>query len=205
MSEVVIHGVPVSSYVRTARMICAEKGVAHRLEKIQLGSDEHRALHPFAKMPIFDHGEVRLYETIAIAHYVDATFDGPALIPDEAHARVRTHQWVSIATSYLYPQIIRGVVLHYVFPKGDNGEIDRDAVDAARPQVEHHLGVLEHELERNEWLAGPFGIADLFVTAIVSSLKRTPEAALLERVPHVRRHLEAVAARPAGPYLVPRD
>ena len=46
-----------------------------------MGSASHLALHPFDRVPIFQHGDFTLYETSAIATYVDEAFEGPALSP----------------------------------------------------------------------------------------------------------------------------
>ena len=47
----------------------------------------------------------RLYETAAIALYVDEAFTGPALQPTTAQARARMHQWISSLNGYYYPNI----------------------------------------------------------------------------------------------------
>lgn len=91
MSEVVVYGFPQSTYVRTALMCLIEKGVAHRLEAANPGDGANRERpHPFGKVPAFSHGDVDLYETSAIARYIDAAFEGPALIPEDTKAAART-------------------------------------------------------------------------------------------------------------------
>ncbi|MEE8248170.1 MAG: glutathione S-transferase N-terminal domain-containing protein, partial [Alphaproteobacteria bacterium] len=45
MTEVVIYGFPQSTYVRTARLVCEEKGVAYDLAPVEFGSPEHLELH----------------------------------------------------------------------------------------------------------------------------------------------------------------
>ena len=47
MSDVTILGTSLSSYLRTTRMACEEKGISHDLEDLEFGSDGHAALHPF--------------------------------------------------------------------------------------------------------------------------------------------------------------
>ena len=44
MTEIVLYGFPQSTYVRTARLACEEKGVAHVLESIEFGGAAHRRL-----------------------------------------------------------------------------------------------------------------------------------------------------------------
>ncbi len=70
------------------------EGGAYRLEEINILEDAHktpeyRARHPFAKVPAFEHDGFELYETAAIMRYVDETFEGPSLQPDEPRARAR--------------------------------------------------------------------------------------------------------------------
>ena len=70
MTDVTLYGFPSSSYTWSARMACEEKGISHDLEAIEFGSDEHKALHPFAKIPVMKHGDLVLYETAAICQYI---------------------------------------------------------------------------------------------------------------------------------------
>ena len=45
--------------------------------------------HPFGRIPAFEHDGFRLYETGAIARYVDEAFEGPALQPKDPRAATR--------------------------------------------------------------------------------------------------------------------
>lgn len=67
MTDVVIYGFAQSSYVRTTRLVCEEKGVAYELAPVEFGSPAHLELHPFGKIPAFRHGDLVLHETSAIA------------------------------------------------------------------------------------------------------------------------------------------
>jgi len=69
-----ILGVPQSIYVRTVRMACAEKGVAARLIPVAPHSPEVLAINPFGTIPALRHGAVALFESKAIASYLDAVF-----------------------------------------------------------------------------------------------------------------------------------
>ncbi len=88
MADPVLYGPAFSTYVRSVRLALEEKGAPYRLEEINILEDahktpEHRARHPFAKVPAFEHDGFELYETMAIMHYVDETFEGPSLQPSE--------------------------------------------------------------------------------------------------------------------------
>lgn len=87
MSDPVVYGAAYSVCVRAVRMALAEKGVRYRLEEVDVFGPggppaEHRARHPFGRIPAFEHDGCRLYETGAITRYVDEAFAGPPLHPD---------------------------------------------------------------------------------------------------------------------------
>lgn len=84
MTEVVLYGFPLSTYVNVARLVLTHKGVAYDFHDIEqdMGGPRHLALHPFNRVPILEHGDFRLYETSAIIAYVDDVFGGAKLTPN---------------------------------------------------------------------------------------------------------------------------
>jgi hypothetical protein len=72
----------------------------------EMGTPTHLALHPFDRVPIMQHGDFMLYETSAIAAYVDEVFDGPKLTPADPQKRARVNQWISAVNAYYYPYLI---------------------------------------------------------------------------------------------------
>ena len=85
MADVTVYGFPISTYVNIVRLVLCAKGVPfdfHDLEP-EMGGADHLALHPFGRVPILRHGDFRLYETSAIALYVDEAFAGPAHLPPD--------------------------------------------------------------------------------------------------------------------------
>ena len=53
---VTIHGYLVSTWTRTICMACIEKGVDYELVPLAYGSEAHRRMHPFGKMPVVQTG-----------------------------------------------------------------------------------------------------------------------------------------------------
>ncbi|HEX4363553.1 MAG TPA: glutathione S-transferase family protein [Solirubrobacteraceae bacterium] len=104
-----IHGYPVSTYTRTATMACIEKGVAHELVPIEYGSAAHVALHPFSRIPVLEHDDTVIFETLAITSYIDEAFAGLALQPTDALARARMLEWVGLCSDYVYRDVVRGL------------------------------------------------------------------------------------------------
>ena len=72
-------GYRYSVYLRIVRVVLAEKGVAFahvEVDPFAGPPDWYLALHPFGRVPTLRHGDFVLYETSAIARYVDAAFAG---------------------------------------------------------------------------------------------------------------------------------
>lgn len=115
----VLHGYHLSVYNRAARLVLHEKGVDYRTVEVNPFADDvqasYRSLHPFGRVPVLVHGDFSLYETVAIARYVDAAFDGPRLTPDGPRAAASMTQIVSIVDSYGYWPMVRQVCVQRVF------------------------------------------------------------------------------------------
>ena len=70
-----------STYTRVVCMVCEEKGIEYTLTERPLNAPEIFAIHPLGKMPVLRHGDFVLFESKAIATYLDRSFGGPQLIP----------------------------------------------------------------------------------------------------------------------------
>ncbi len=197
MTQLVLIGPAASSYVRTARMTALEKGVPHALEPIELRSDAHGKLHPWHRVPILRHGDVALYETSAIARYLDDVGTGASLVPRTAAARGVMEQWISTVHCYLYASLIEGYALKYVLPKLRGQAPDLDAIRAGVPNLERDLARLDAAYAHGGWIAGDaLSLADLFVAPIVQTISMFPEGrAALAQTQHVSRAYEQLASR----------
>ncbi|MBK9034499.1 MAG: glutathione S-transferase family protein [Myxococcales bacterium] len=196
MTQIILHGPPQSSYVRTARMVAHEKGLAYQLAPVELGSADHLAKHPWGRVPLLTHGDVELIETSAIAHYLDAIGPGPALVPTAPVARAENEKWISVIHCYAYGDLVRNYLFHYLFPKTADGQPDRALIERDAPAMARDLRLFEAGF-RGEWLTGPtLALADLFLAPILTYVGMFPEAqAVLEGAPNLRRFQRAIGAR----------
>src|SRR5438128_4608197 len=90
-----------SSYTHAVRLICEEKGVAYVLTEKPLHAPEIRAIHPFGKMPVLRHGDLELFESKAIATYIDRSFPAPFVFPSEPRLAALTEQWASLVNTMI--------------------------------------------------------------------------------------------------------
>jgi glutathione S-transferase len=182
MTKIELIGAPFSSYVWVVRMACEEKGVPYDLIPAWMRSPEVYAIHPFGKIPVMRHGEIALCESKAIATYIDRTFPGPKLIPDDAHGAAEVEQWVSLVNTTIDPCMIRAYVLGHVIPRGADGQPDRAAIDRALPAMRQQVEVLDRAVARTGYLAGgSFTLADINLLPILYLIQRFPEGADLVR------------------------
>jgi glutathione S-transferase len=193
-------GNPLSTYVRTARMGFAEKGVAITLQSVKPHSPELLAVHPFGRMPALLDGETAIWETSAILRFADESFGyGTLLTPGRVADRVQCEQWVSAVNCYLYDTMIRRYVLPYLFPKGEGNQPDRAVIDQAVGEMPSQLAALEKAYTSRDWLAGPrLSFADLFVAPILYAIEQFPEGRrLLTDMPAIRRAQAVIRQRPS--------
>ena len=197
MSDIIVFGVPFSPFVRTVRMVLEEKGVAYQLVPSKPHSDEIYALHPFGKVPAFQHGDVCLCETIAISTYIDDVFDGPALIPADAVARAHMYKWISLFNDNCAPAMGLGLIVQRLVMPKMGGEPDEARITESIPKARHCLEVYDGALTGKDWLVGDtIGLADLFALPMFAYLPMIPEGdELLKGLPNLMRWYDAIVAR----------
>ena len=91
MSDVTLFGFPRSTFVKIVGLILTAKGVPYTFHNTE---DEmylpiHLQRHPFGRVPALQHDDFMLYETSAIAAYVDEVLPGPKFTPADGGAPTR--------------------------------------------------------------------------------------------------------------------
>ncbi|MDR3512363.1 MAG: glutathione S-transferase family protein [Caulobacteraceae bacterium] len=202
MTEVVVHGVPGSPYVRSVLLALNEKGAPHRLAPMGLGQNRtpaHLARHPFGRIPVIDHGDFQLYETQAIIRYVDAVFPGPSLRPADPLTAARADQITGVVDCYLFPKVSAIIGFHrLIAPRLLGWAPDEAAIAAAVPDARITFEALNRLIGDNPFMVGEaISIADLMVVPHIDFLAVTPEGSeLLEGTP-LLAWLERMRARPS--------
>src|SRR5712672_4098290 len=202
MTDVVVFGFPRSTYVHIVRLVLAHKGISYEFRDLEpdMGSAVHLALHPFDRVPILRHGGFTLYETSAIATYVDEAFEGAPLQPKNIQGRARMHQWISSVNSYYYPYMIYHVGHERnVFPRLGIPS-DEKVVAHALPKIEIGLQIVEKQLSHGQGflLGGEVTLADYYLLPSTYSFGRNREGqTMYPRFPVVQAWRERMEALPA--------
>jgi glutathione S-transferase len=176
MTTMQIYGMPQSSYTRVVRMVAHEKNAPYELVLARPHSPEIKAMHPAGKIPVMRQGDVTLFESRAIAHYIDDHFDGVPLTPRDKRGDAEVEQWVSYINTVTDPLLIRRYLFSYLFPKTADKKPDRAAIDAMQPELAQEIEVLDTALARSGHLAGDrLTLADIYLMPIIAYARQTPE------------------------------
>jgi glutathione S-transferase len=159
-------------------MVCEEKQVPYDLTIAAPQSPESHAIHPLGKIPSMRHGEVALFESKAIATYIDRAFPGPRLISDDAFGTAEVEQWVSCVNTTVNPLLIRNYILAHLIPTGADGQPDRTVIDRLLPAMRTQIGALDKAVSKTGYLAGQgFTLTDINLMPVLYFVQRFSEGA----------------------------
>jgi len=197
MAQLEILGVPQSTYTRVVRMVAHEKGAPYDLVIAPPHTPDVKAIHPAGKVPVMRHNGSTMFESSAIAHYIDSHFDGPALTPRDKQGDREVEMWISYINTVTDPLLVRRYLFSYLFPKTADKKPDRAAIDAMLPEVEREVGVLDEALAKTGHLVGDrLTIADIYLMPILAYLRQTPEGGpLIAKAKHLSAFYERNASR----------
>jgi glutathione S-transferase len=191
-----LFGASYSVYARIARLVLAECGQAYELVEVDIFDREnlppdYLARQPFGKIPALAHEDFRLYETDAIAHYVNEALGAGKLMPFGPRPRARCLQVMRIVDNYAYPALVWGL---YV---AETEEERTGALDAAvLAQARKVLGVLEGLMVGPYFLGEKLSLADLWAIPVFAYLRLAPSGpVLMGDCPRLQAWCDVMAGR----------
>ena len=193
MAKLTVYGTPVSTYVRTVRLLLEEAGVDYTLNKIDIfngenQSAEYLAKNPFGKVPTLEVDVELLYETAAITDYLNTVLASNKFSPSDPMQSARMRQIMAIIDSYLYPSAISTIVIQRLIVPTQGGKADEDKVKNAVAPAQKAVKAIESLAVASPYLLGSqVSIADLYLIPIFIYLKQTPEfEAITAQTPKLR-------------------
>lgn len=151
-------------------------------------SAAYREQHPFGKVPMYEEGDLVLFESGAIVLHIA---EKSALLPTEPIARARARAWVIAALNSVDPDIIA------------LGDIDHFAASepwaiARRPDLvtslQRRLNDVAVQLGSRDYLVGTFSAADIMMIMVLRGLRHTR---LVADTPILNTWRDRCEARPA--------
>ncbi|KRB13918.1 glutathione S-transferase [Mesorhizobium sp. Root695] len=198
MGRPIVYGANYSVYVRIVRLVLAEKGIDYELVPVDVFATEgipawYFQHHPFGRIPAFEHDGFRLFETSAIARYVDEVFAGPALQPTDARARATMNQIIGMLDAYAYRSMVWDVAVERLKKEAP----DERLIASGLSQASKALQTLSSLKAPGPWLLGDgLTLADLHAAPIIAYFVKVAEGqGLLAEFPEIQAWWTRIAGR----------
>ncbi len=203
MATLTVYGTPISTYVRTVRLLLERAGTDYTLKGVSIFNGESQsadylAKNPFGKVPTLEVDGVLLYETNAIVEYLDAVVADHKFSPAEPLRQAQMRQIMGIIDSYLYPRAIGTIVIQRLIVPSQGGTTDEALVNSAVAPAKTAVEAIEALTLGTPYLLGnDIGIADFYLIPIFIYLSKTPEfAAITAQTPKLKAWWEHVSQLP---------
>lgn len=171
-----------------------EMGLDYDLKAIDLMQGEQKtpeflALNPNGRIPVIVDDGFPVFESGAILIYL-AEKTGQ-FMPSDVKGRSQVLQWLMFQMGGVGPMMGQANVFFRYFPEKIQPAIDRYQKEGRRL-----FEVLESQLEKSEYLAGDYSIADMATWPWVRTHKWS--GIEVDGLPNLQRWMDAIAARPAA-------
>jgi len=163
----IIYGSTLSPFVRKVVAVCGEKGIEFDLQPTGFPNPggAFLAASPMKKMPAIDDDGFTLADSSAIAHYLEAKYPEPRLIPSDAESIGKIIWFEEFADTVLMSPCGKMFFNRVVAPRFMGREGDEAAAAAAERD---ELPPLLDYLERVVPDAGGFLVGDTLTLADIS-------------------------------------
>lgn len=178
-------------------MTLNETNTPYELVLVDFAKGEHKqpahlARQPFGQVPALDDDGFEMYESRAMARYIDGKAGNP-LTPKDAQGRAIMEQWISIETSNFAAHAMK-FIYHTVFGREQTPEV----LKAAGSALDLAYATMERQLGAHAFLAGSaLSLADVCFAPYLEYLTLTPAAGKLAEHPQVSKWWASVSSRPA--------
>ena len=175
-----------------------EAGLPYELVAIDTRKGEQHApafvaLNPNAKTPVLTDGEAVVFDSNAILLYL-ADKTGQFLPGNTPVLRAELHSWLMFVATGIGPYCGQAVHFKLFAPEPKEYAVNRYTFEAER-----HWRIVDERLAGREWMVGDsYTLVDMAVWGWARMLPRLMGEAAWTTFPHVKRHLDAINARPAA-------
>jgi glutathione S-transferase len=175
------------------RWALEEAGLPYRTRLLTQGDqdkDDYRALQPFGQVPIFQEGDLTLFESGAIVLHIGERCE--ALLPKDPAARARATQWLIAALNSIEPFTMEIARIDIFHAKEEWAKLRRPG---AVQFVQRRLAGLSKSLGDKPYLDGDrFTAGDLMMSTVLRVLNNTDIVTSDKRLAD---YVERCTARPA--------
>jgi glutathione S-transferase len=203
MSDITVYGIPGSPFLRSVEVTLREKAADYHVHAMSPGdmkTPRHLEMHPFGRIPIFEHGDFRIYETQAIIRYLDEIFPNPPLTPGNPQARARMNQVIGIIEWYFFPKAAAPIAFNRIIgPRLLGLPADEAAIADAMPMARTCFAEIDRLLGDQAYFTGnSVSLADIMLAAQLDLFADCAEGReLIQGTEGLPSWLERMLARPS--------
>jgi GSH-dependent disulfide-bond oxidoreductase len=175
-----------------------EAGLAYDLVPVDTRKGEQhapafRAINPNGKTPAMVDGDATVFDSNAMLLYL-AEKTGKFLPPNKPATRAQMHSWLMFVATGIGPYCGQAVHFKYFAPDPKEYAVNRYTFEAER-----HWKIVDDRLAGKEWMVGDtYTLVDMAVWGWARMIPRVIGPEALTQLPNVKRHLDAINARPAA-------
>jgi glutathione S-transferase len=169
-----LYGNPMSTCTRKVLATLHETNTPFEMNVVDFGKGEnkqpaHMAHQPFGQVPAIDDDGFGMYESRAIARYIDAKAGGK-MTPTDSKQRAKMEQWISVETEDFTPHAMK-FIYEGVFKRPQTPEVMQNATT----RLELACSVLDKNLAGKTFMVGDqFTIADVTYAPYIDYAMMTP-------------------------------
>ncbi len=170
---------PPSTNSRKVRIALLEKGLEFERINIDLSKREQKnsdylKIHPFGQVPALDDEGFIIYDSTVINEYLEDEYPYPSLMPKDSEGRARARLMEDFRDTHFNPYFVH-LIQEMRKPEGER---DAQRIDNARSEITRAFDRTESELNGNEYLAGPFSLADIAFSAGCPGVSLSPGSSI---------------------------
>jgi glutathione S-transferase len=194
---ITLYGHPGSTCTRKVLCTLHETNTPFEMVVIDFAKGEHKApphlaRQPFGRVPAIEEDGFEMYESRAIARYVNDSTGGQ-LVPTDVLARARMDQWANVEASYFSPAAMKPIY-QYIFKRPQDDAV----MAAAAKDLDVALDVADARLAQAPYFAGDhFSLADIFYLPYVEYLMLSPVKEAITKRSSFARWWKRCSERPA--------
>jgi len=175
-----------------------ETGLPYELVPVDTRKGEQHlpaftAVNPNAKTPALVDGEATVFDSNAILLYL-AEKTGEFLPDNTPAARAQMFSWLMFVATGIGPYCGQAVHFKYFAPDPKEYAVNRYTFEAER-----HWALVNEQLAGKPWMLGErYTLVDMAVWGWARMIPRVMGEGAWAALPNVKRHLDAINARPAA-------
>ena len=175
-----------------------ESGLPYELVPVDTRKGEQhtpafRAINPNGKTPALTDGDVKVFDSNAILLYL-AEKSGKFLPPNTPAARAEMYSWLMFVATGIGPYCGQAVHFKFFAPEPKEYAVNRYTFEAER-----HWAIVNEHLAGKQWMVGDtYTLVDMALWGWSRLIPRFLGDGGYAALPNVKRHLDAINARPAA-------